>query len=120
MVREMPADIAGVELGHARGADHDPGGAGGFRVLAVVEASVETIAGRADDHRDATVGVLHGCVEDRVTLAVVEPSDLAGHAEYGEPGDTVFDKQVDDAAKAFGIEVAVLVKRGRQNGVDTF
>ena len=110
---EVAAEIVGVELLHTWRAHHDPGSAGFSSGAAIIEARIEAGTGSADDDWNASFHVLHGGLEDSLTLAVRDARHLARDAERDEPRDAVLDEEIDGAAEAHGIELAVLVERRR-------
>ena len=107
--RVVPHDGVGVQLRHARRADHHRRRAGLLGLPAVADAGARAFGRRAGDHADAPVDLLDDDLEHPRALAVVEPRHLAGHAERRDAVDAGVDEQVDDPPQAGLVDVAVAV-----------
>ena len=59
-------------------------------------------------------------LEHAAALRVVEPRDLAGHAERGDAVDAGADEQIDDPPQAGVVEIAGRRERRRQHRIHTF
>ena len=116
----MTDDRLRIQLRHSRRADHDGGRAGVARVPAVRDARARPFCRRSRDDADAAFDLIDHHLEHPATLVVVQARDLTGHPEGGDAVDARRDEQVDDPPEAQLIEIAVRLKRRRQNGIDAF
>ena len=116
----MTHDRVRVELRHPRRAHHDGRRADVERLPAVGDAGARPLGRRARDDADASVDLLDDDLEDPAALGVVEPRDLARHAERGHAVHAGADEQIHDASKARFVHIAVRLEGSREDGVDAF
>ena len=111
-------DGVGVELRHARRADHHRRGAEILRLPRIADAGARAFGRRAGDDRHAAGGLLDDDLEHLRALVLFEPRDLAGDAERGEPVGPLVDEEVDDAPLAGLVDLAGVSECRRDDGID--
>ena len=113
-------DRLGVQLRHARRADHHGRGAGRLRRAAVADAGPRAFRRRARDDANPAVDLLVDDLEHALPLPIVEPRHLTGHAEHGHAVDARADEQIDDPPKTVVVDVAGGRERRGQNRIHPF
>jgi hypothetical protein len=115
----VPDNGLRIELGHPRRAHHDGGGPGGSRLPAVLDAGPGAVGTGPGHDPDSPGHLIDDDLEHPRPLAIIEPGHFAGHAERGHPVHAGRNEELDHAAQARFIDVAVLRERGRENRIHT-